>query len=73
MTPEQGRTVAKKMNATYMECSSKEMDGVDDIFDSAVTMAVGDEWKPANNRNSTGADQPSFGSRKPKKSKCRIL
>ena len=44
MTPEQGRAVAKKMGALYMECSSKEQDGVEDIFDTAVTIAVGDEW-----------------------------
>ncbi|KAJ4332822.1 RHO4 protein [Didymella glomerata] len=45
VTPEQGRAVAKKMGAMYMECSSKEQDGVEEIFDTAVTIAVGDEWK----------------------------
>ncbi|EOD46745.1 Ras GTPase [Neofusicoccum parvum] len=74
VTPDQGRTVAKKMNATYMECSSKEMDGVDDIFDAAVTMAVGDEWKPASREGRPGGSgPPPFGGRKPKKSRCKIL
>jgi Ras family protein A len=45
VTPDQGRAVAKKMGAMYMECSSKEQDGVEEIFDLAVTMAVGDEYK----------------------------
>ena len=54
VTPEQGRAVAKKMGALYMECSSKEQDGVEDIFDTAVTIAVGDEWKtPDTRREST--------------------
>lgn len=59
------------MNATYMECSSKEMDGVDDIFDAAVTMAVGDEWKPASREGANNSTQPTY--RKPKKSRCKIL
>lgn len=28
-----------------MECSSKEMDGVEEIFDRAIEIAVGDEYK----------------------------
>ncbi|KAF1810403.1 ras-domain-containing protein [Eremomyces bilateralis CBS 781.70] len=43
VTPEQGRAVAAKMGATYMECSSKEMTGVAEIFDVAVRLAVGEE------------------------------
>ena len=71
VTPEQGRTVAKKMGATYMECSSKEQDGVEEIFDAAVTMAVGDEYKEPVQPD--GAPRPAFGGKKPKKSKCKIL
>lgn len=33
------------MGAYYMECSSKEMDGVEEIFDRAIEIAVGDEYK----------------------------
>ncbi len=40
VTSEQGMTVAKKMGAQYMECSSKEMVGVDEIFDSAIHTVV---------------------------------
>ncbi|KAI1826852.1 ras-domain-containing protein [Xylaria intraflava] len=40
VTAEQGMTVAKKMGAQYMECSSKEMVGVDEIFDRAIHTVV---------------------------------
>lgn len=40
VTEEQGRAVARKMNARYMECSSKEMTGVDEIFRSAIDICV---------------------------------
>jgi len=44
VTTEQGQAVADRMAAVYMECSSKEMNGVEDIFDKAITIAVGDEY-----------------------------
>ncbi|KAI0437899.1 ras family protein [Xylaria telfairii] len=40
VTTEQGMTVAKKMGAQYMECSSKEMVGVDEIFETAIHSVV---------------------------------
>jgi len=74
VTPDQGRAVAKKMGALYMECSSKEQDGVEEIFDQAVTMAVGDEYKaPA---ESSDAPRPAFttgGKKTKKREKCTIL
>ncbi|KAF2873332.1 GTP-binding protein-like protein rho4 [Massariosphaeria phaeospora] len=73
VTPEQGRAVAKKMGAMYMECSSKEQDGVEEIFDMAVTMAVGDEWKSP---EETGAPRPAFpraGKKSKKRSGCKVL
>ncbi|KAF2083132.1 ras-domain-containing protein [Saccharata proteae CBS 121410] len=81
VSPKQGQAVADKMNAVYMECSSKDNIGVDDIFDAAVTMAVGDEYKPASSGGASagggsrpgGGNSPPFGGRKPKKSKCKIL
>ncbi|KAF2651473.1 ras-domain-containing protein [Lophiostoma macrostomum CBS 122681] len=74
VTPEQGRGVAKKMGAVYMECSSKEQDGVEDIFDMAVTMAVGDEAQSPEPTFSGGAPRPAFtSSKKPKKKSCKIL
>lgn len=79
VTPDQGRAVAKKMGAVYMECSSKEQDGVEDIFDMAVTMAVGDEYKtpeetkmPASTRGTTAAFPPA-GKKKKKRTGCQVL
>ena len=43
MTPEQGQNVASQMGATYVECSSKEMSGVHEVFELAVDTAVGRE------------------------------
>ncbi|KAF1992696.1 GTP-binding protein rhoC [Amniculicola lignicola CBS 123094] len=74
VTPDQGRAVAKKMGAIYMECSSKEQDGVEEIFDAAVTMAVGDEYKEP---EPAGPGAPAYAggkkSKKPKKSSCKVL
>lgn len=38
--PEQGQSVARRMNASYVECSSKEMRGVDEVFSLAVHTVV---------------------------------
>ncbi|KAI1869190.1 uncharacterized protein JN550_005820 [Neoarthrinium moseri] len=43
VTAEQGMAVARKMGAQYMECSSKEMTGVDEIFDQALLTVVGND------------------------------
>ncbi|KAI1098823.1 ras-domain-containing protein [Jackrogersella minutella] len=40
---DQGVAVAKKMGAQYMECSSKEMTGVDEIFDRAIQTVVAND------------------------------
>ena len=82
VTSEQGRAVADKMGAVYMECSSKEQDGVEEIFDMAVTMAVGEEQKEEeDNRQSTatsttrGNTSPAFptgGGKKKKRSGCTV-
>lgn len=40
VTAQQGQAVAKKMGAQYMECSSKEMRGVDEIFEQAINTVV---------------------------------
>ena len=70
VTPEQGKAVAVKMGATYMECSSKEMQGVDEIFDMAVTISVGADERHVESRTSG----PSYSSgKKPKRSKCKFL
>ena len=71
VTPEQGRTVAEKIGALYMECSSKERRGVQEIFDTAVNVAVGVE-KGLDGSTNNG----SFGlssMKRIKKRSCRIL
>ncbi|ROT43455.1 ras-domain-containing protein [Sodiomyces alkalinus F11] len=56
VTTEQGMAVAKKMNAQYMECSSKEMTGVDEIFERAILTVV------ANDRKNIEAQMAAEGS-----------
>ncbi|MCJ1420985.1 Rho GTPase [Xylographa parallela] len=70
VTPEQGQAVAKRMNAIYMECSSKEMKGVEEVFELAINTAVGHEIVSREqniSRNSGGS------SKKIKKRSCKIL
>jgi Ras family protein A len=43
VTTQQAMAVAKKMGAQYMECSSKEMVGVDEIFDKAILTVVAND------------------------------
>ena len=76
VTVEQGQSVARRMGATYMECSSKEMTGVEDIFDRAITIAVGDAYKTSSSRGSkTGfGDVGGGGGAKRKKMRsCKLL
>lgn len=80
VTPEQGRAVAKKMGALYMECSSKEQDGVEEIFDLAVTMAVGDEYKTPEQRSIQPTQREkdealalAGGKKKKKRGGCKVL
>lgn len=69
--PEQGRAVAKKIGAIYMECSSKERRGVQEIFDTAVNVAVD---MPANIEGSNNDSPYNLNSmRRIKKRSCRIL
>ena len=72
VTPEQGRAVAAKMGAVYMECSAKERIGIEEIFDQAIVMAVGEEQ---NTEHQSGRGSGlSAGSSKRKKSKpCKFL
>lgn len=66
--------MAKKMNALYMECSSKEMSGVDEIFEHAINIVVAND--PSNlqqtvSRQSGQAVQ--YGGMRKKKRNCRFL
>ncbi|WEW57379.1 RHO4 protein [Emydomyces testavorans] len=72
VTPEQGRAVAQRMGALYVECSSKEMRGVDEVFELAVNTAVGIEennWNPGGGASHHGG----MGGKKIKKRTCKIL
>ena len=80
VTPEQGRAVAKKMGAGYMECSSKEMRGVEEIFDQAILTVVANDRRnlemqmaAAHNGGIGGAPIPGVGNFKKKKRNCKIL
>ncbi|KAI6778778.1 GTP-binding protein rhoC [Emericellopsis cladophorae] len=83
VTTEQGMNVAQKMDAQYMECSSKEMVGVDDIFSRAILTVVANDRKnlessagPTSKDGSNGSrtSMPGVGiPKRKKKAKCRIL
>jgi Ras homolog gene family, member A len=71
VTSEQGRMVAAKMGAQYMECSSKEMDGVEELFEVAVNTAVGwQEQEPSRAGSGSGS---GGGGKKIKKRNCKFL
>lgn len=66
--------VAGKMKAGYMECSAKEMIGVDEIFLKAINIVVAND--PSNQvPQSRGKNTNSEGEvmRKKKKKSCKIL
>lgn len=83
MTPEQGAAVAKRMGAVYVECSSKEMVGVDEVFELAVNTVVDQEIEARqqatqNNKSSSfgnGGGGGGGGKKKGKRSakNCPIL
>ncbi|UQC74772.1 Ras family protein [Colletotrichum lupini] len=84
VTQEKGRAVARKMGAQYVECSSKEMTGVDEIFEQAILTVVANDRK---NQEAQAAASPSTPSgppgssagfhgvalKKKKKRNCKIL
>ncbi|OTB01018.1 hypothetical protein M426DRAFT_64818 [Hypoxylon sp. CI-4A] len=67
VSTEQGMAVAKKMGAQYMECSSKEMTGVDEIFDRAIQTVVANDRRNLEVAMAAAptsiADGPSSGSK----------
>ena len=74
VTAEQGQSVAARMNARYMECSSKEMRGVEEIFQTAINIAVSEEdaarrQGPVQGPGGGGGG----GKRNGKKRSCKIL
>ena len=81
VTQAQGRAVAQKMGAMYMECSSKEMTGVHEIFETAIDIAVrgqdelyAEEQKLA--KRGSRVDEGGLmvpGKKKKRGTKCSIL
>ncbi|RDW75155.1 Ras family protein-2 [Coleophoma cylindrospora] len=76
VTQEQGMAVAQKMNARYMECSSKEMTGVEEIFAAAIDTVVANDrsnqvQSPTRGGSSGQTNRPSGIKRK--KRNCRFL
>ncbi|KAL3422046.1 Ras family protein [Phlyctema vagabunda] len=74
VTQEQGMAVAQKMNARYMECSSKEMTGVEEIFASAINTVVAND-RSNQVQSPTKQERPSTqpGMVRKKKRNCRFL
>lgn len=79
VTQEQGENVARQMGATYVECSSKEMLGVHEIFDLAVDTAVGREIQMKERKQTPQSFGGNGGAtavgreKKSRKRECRIL
>lgn len=82
VTREQGMAVAQKMNAQYMECSSKEMKGVDEIFEQAIVTVVANDRRTQDIQGdaaygsrgaSTYGNLPGVGAARKKKRKCVFL
>lgn len=71
VTPEQGQAVAQRMGAAYIECSSKEMTGVDEVFELAVNTVVGVEEQGYYGPAPSG--KGGVAGRKVKKRTCKIL
>jgi Ras family protein A len=76
VTPEQGQAVANRMGATYIECSSKESTGVDQVFELAINTAVAVEDQTRADPGATsggGGGGGGKGGKKVRKRTCKIL
>ncbi|WPH04461.1 GTP-binding protein [Acrodontium crateriforme] len=75
VTQQQGKAVAQKMGAMYMECSSKEMSGVQEIFDTAIDTTIRGQDALAQDASGKGAPGIIGGvpPKKKKRSTCKIL
>jgi Ras family protein A len=63
------------MGAKYMECSSKEMNGVHEIFDTAIDITVRGQDIAAEPSSSSSSSRPgtAMPARKKKSKMCSIL
>ena len=57
VTTDQGLVVAQKMGAQYMECSSKEMKGVEEIFERAILTVVANDRKTLEQQATNGSSK----------------
>lgn len=84
VTREQGMAVAQKMNAQYMECSSKEMKGVDEIFEQAIITVVANDRRHVEAQEAVASkgrrgsivgqlNLPGVGGSRKKRRKCPML
>ncbi len=69
VTPEQGAAVAKRMGATYIECSAKENKGIQEVFELAINTAIQAEDESFEVK----ADKKGVKVKKAKKRKCVFL
>jgi hypothetical protein len=73
VSPEQGQAVADRMGAKYFECSSKEMRGVDEVFELAVNTVVNIEQRGWSSNGAGSAGAVSGWGKKIRKRNCKIL
>jgi GTPase SAR1 family protein len=73
VTQQQGKSVAAKMGARYMECSSKEMTGVHEIFDTAIDVTVRGQDVATDSTSSSNSGSVAVPARKKKSKMCSIL
>ncbi|KAF3908824.1 hypothetical protein ABW21_db0203277 [Orbilia brochopaga] len=72
VAPEDAQVLASTMGAVYMECSSKTMQGVPELFELAVTEAVGKIGRGSPG-NSSSSRTPGGSGRHRKPRSCTIL
>ena len=73
VTQQQGKSVAAKMGARYMECSSNEMTGVHEIFDTAIDVTVRGQDVATDSASSSNSGSVAVPARKKKSKMCSIL
>ena len=73
VTPEQGQRVAAKMDAVYVECSSKEQRGVNELFEQAIDIAIRPDIEPVPAGPNASQTSGRFGGKRTKKRPCKIL
>lgn len=73
VTQEQGMSVARKMGARYMECSSRESIGVDEIFEDAINIVVANDRSNQRQEPESGGKNSQYPVVKKKKRNCRFL